>query len=139
MKASAAQAVLGKIIAGKPVSAMEHRSSVPANVDAAVRCALEKLPADRFTSAQDFVRALEDEHFRYGELATVGADVGVGPWKRPDDSNDDTRGPPCCPGRLGLAISTSGPRAGCANAGDSDGRRPTRGCRMEAQERQSSR
>ena len=82
VKASAAQAVLGKIIAGKPVSAMEHRSSVPANVDAAVRCALEKLPADRFTSAQDFVRALEDEHFRYGELATVGADVGVGPWKR---------------------------------------------------------
>ena len=59
-----AQAVLGKIIAGKPVSAMEHRSSVPANVDAAVRCALEKLPADRFGSVQEFVRALEDEHFR---------------------------------------------------------------------------
>ena len=77
-----AQAVLGKIIAGKPVSVMEHRSSVPANVDAAVRCALEKLPADRFGSVQEFVRALEDEHFRYGELATVGADVGVGPWKR---------------------------------------------------------
>ena len=77
-----AQAVLGKIIAGKPVSAMEHRSSVPANVDAAVRCALEKLPADRFGSVQEFVRALEDEHFRYGELVTVAADVGVGPWNR---------------------------------------------------------
>ena len=76
------QAVLGKIIAGKPVSAREHRSSVPANVDAAIRCAIEKLPADRFGSVQDFVRALGDEHFRYGELATVGADVGVGPWKR---------------------------------------------------------
>ena len=82
VKASAAQAVLGKIIAGKPVSAMEHRSSVPANVDAAVRCALEKLPADRFGSVQEFVRALGDEHFRYGELVTVGADVGVGPWNR---------------------------------------------------------
>ena len=57
------QAVLGKIIAGKPVSATEHRSSVPPNVDAAVRCALEKLPADRFGSVQEFVRALEDEHF----------------------------------------------------------------------------
>ena len=79
---STAQAVLGKIIAGKSVSAREERPSVPPNVDAAVRCALEKLPADRFTSAQDFVRALGDEHFRYGELATAGAGGGVGPWNR---------------------------------------------------------
>ena len=79
---STAQAVLGKIIAGKPVSATEQRPSVPVNVDAAIRKALEKLPADRFVSAQDFVRALGDEHFRYRELATVGGDVGVGPWNR---------------------------------------------------------
>ena len=79
---STAQAVLGKIIAGKPVSATDERPSIPANVDAAIRKALEKLPADRFASAQDFVRALGDEHFRYGELATAGADVGVGPWNR---------------------------------------------------------
>ena len=77
-----AQAVLGRIIAGKPVSATEQRPAIPANVDAVLRCALEKLPADRFKSAQDFVRALGDEHFRYGELATVGADLGIGPWKR---------------------------------------------------------
>ena len=77
-----AQAVLGKIIAGKPVSAMEERPSIPANVDAAIRCAIEKLPADRFSSAQDFVRALGDEHFRYGELASAGAAVGVGPWNQ---------------------------------------------------------
>ena len=79
---STAQAVLGKIIAGEPVSAAKHRPSVPANVDAAIRCALEKLPADRFTSAQDFVRALGDEHFQYGEPATAGAGSAVGPWKR---------------------------------------------------------
>ena len=79
---STAQAILGKIIQGKLASATEERASVPANVDAAIRKALEKLPADRFSSAQDFVKALGDEHFRYGELATVGADVGVGPWKR---------------------------------------------------------
>ena len=79
---TSAQAVLSKIIAGKPVSVMEERPSVPANVDAAVRCALEKLPADRFTSAQDFVRALGDEHFRYGELLPVGAGSPVGPWNR---------------------------------------------------------
>ena len=58
---STAQAVLGKIIAGKPVSATDERPSIPANVDAAIRKALEKLPADRFSSAQDFVRALGDE------------------------------------------------------------------------------
>ena len=77
-----AQAVLGKIIAGEAVSAAKHRPSIPANVDAALRCALEKLPADRFTSAEDFAKALDDEHFRYGELTAAGADVGVGPWNR---------------------------------------------------------
>ena len=73
-----AQAVLGQIIAGDTASATKKRASVPANVDAALRCALEKLPADRFTSAQDFVRALGDEHFRYGELATAGAGAETG-------------------------------------------------------------
>ena len=77
-----AQAVLGKIIAGEPVSVAKHRPSVPANVDAVVRKALEKLPADRFTSAQDLVGALTDDHFRYGELVAAGAVVAVGLWKR---------------------------------------------------------
>ena len=77
-----AQAVLGKIIAGRHVSATEERPSVPANVDGAIRKALEKLPADRFASAQDFAKALADEHFRYGELATAGAGAAGGPWNR---------------------------------------------------------
>ncbi len=77
-----AQAVLGKIIAGKPVSATEQRPSIPANVDATVRKALEKLPADRFTSAQEFAKALGDEHFRYGELVAAGEGAAVGPWNR---------------------------------------------------------
>ena len=77
-----AQAVLGRIIAGEPVSAVKHRASIPPNVDAAIRKALEKLPADRFSSAQDFVRALGDEHFRYDELAEAGAGSGSGPWNR---------------------------------------------------------
>ena len=79
---STAQAVLGQIISAKPISATEKRPSIPANVDAAVRKALEKLPADRFASAQDFVRALGDEHFRYGEVAAGVARASVGPWKR---------------------------------------------------------
>ena len=77
-----AQAVLGQIIAGEAASAAKHRTSVPVNVDAALRCALEKIPADRFTSAQELAKALGDEHFRYGELATVGASAPEGPWNR---------------------------------------------------------
>ncbi len=45
-----AQAVLGQIITSEAVSATEKRASIPSNVDAAIRKALEKLPADRFGS-----------------------------------------------------------------------------------------
>ena len=79
---STAQAILGKIIAGDPVSATEQRPSIPANVDAALRKALERLPADRFTSAQDFVRALGDEHFHYGEPVAGLAGASASPWNR---------------------------------------------------------
>ena len=79
---STAQAILGKIIQAKPVSATEVRRSVPANVDAAIRKALEKLSADRFVSVQDFARALADPAFRHGELAEVGGAAGGGPWSR---------------------------------------------------------
>ena len=77
-----AQAILGRIITGGPASATEQRSAVPAHVDGAIRKALEKLPADRFTSARGFADALADEHFRHGELAKVAAPSRVGPWKR---------------------------------------------------------
>ena len=77
-----AQAVLGQILTGDPVRASKKRASVPANVDAAIRKALERLPADRFTGAQEFAKALGDAGFRHGEEAIAGAAVGVGPWKR---------------------------------------------------------
>ena len=77
---STAQAILGKIIAGKLASATEERASVPENVDAAIRKALEKLPADRFTAAQDFAKALDDPGFRHGEEAAVGVTLGRGQW-----------------------------------------------------------
>ena len=69
---STAQAILGKIIAGKLASATEERASVPENVDAAIRKALEKLPADRFSGAQDFAKALSDPGFTYGDDAVAG-------------------------------------------------------------------
>ena len=76
-----AQVVLGRIIQGAPVSATEIRKAVPANVDSAIRKALEKLPADRFTGAQDFAKALADPAFRHGELVGVVGAASPGPWK----------------------------------------------------------
>jgi hypothetical protein len=77
---STAQAVLGKIILGKLASASEERASVPPNVDAVIRKALEKLPADRFTGAQDFARALADPAFRHGVEVAAAQDAGRGLW-----------------------------------------------------------
>ncbi|HSG49996.1 MAG TPA: serine/threonine-protein kinase, partial [Longimicrobiales bacterium] len=76
-----AQAILGRILQGDPVSATALRRAVPANVDAAIRRALEKLPADRFASAQDFARALQDPAFRHGETGAAAAARGAGPWR----------------------------------------------------------
>jgi serine/threonine-protein kinase len=77
-----AQAVLGKIIQGLPVSATAARKTVPAHVDAAIRRALEKLPADRFTRAADFGAALSDPTFRHGAESQPPGAEGTGPWKR---------------------------------------------------------
>lgn len=65
------QAVFAKLIQGGPVSAAAARSSVPPNVDAAIRKALERLPADRFREAGEFAEALADPSFRHGEMAGV--------------------------------------------------------------------
>jgi len=77
-----AQAVLGRIIQGGPVSASAVRASVPRHVDGAIRKGLEKLPADRFTGAHDFAAALQDESFRYGseDAAAVGGVAGGWRW-----------------------------------------------------------
>lgn len=78
---STAQAVLGQIIQGKPVSVTEARRAVPANVESAIRKALEKLPADRFATAQGFAGALKDPGFRYGaEEQSVAAATKRSRW-----------------------------------------------------------
>jgi serine/threonine-protein kinase len=79
---STAQAVLGKIIQGEPVSATATRKAVPANVDAAIRKALEKLPADRFSQAGAFADALANPGFRHGHEAASVSAHGTAPWKR---------------------------------------------------------
>lgn len=78
---ASAQAVLAKILtedARRPTTA---RASIPPNVDAAIRCALQKLSADRFTSMQGFADALSDPGYRYG-TETAQGDGASSSWKR---------------------------------------------------------
>jgi len=78
-----AQAVLGQIITGQPVSpATTKRQSVPKNIDAALRRALAKVPADRFGSSQGLVAALENPAFRYGEMEDGEGGPSVRRWKQ---------------------------------------------------------
>jgi serine/threonine-protein kinase len=55
---STSQAIIAKVLTEKPRSVRASRPNVPQNVEIAVECALEKLPADRFATAQEFVDAL---------------------------------------------------------------------------------
>ena len=63
--ATTAQAVLVKILTADAPSITSERRTVPPNVGAALARSLEKLPADRFTSAAEFGAALGDESFTY--------------------------------------------------------------------------
>jgi serine/threonine-protein kinase len=75
-----AQAVLGRIISGEFTPVTQLRPAVPANVDSAVRKGLEKLAADRFPTAEEFSKALQNPAFRHGSIAQ-GVDGGAGRWK----------------------------------------------------------
>jgi eukaryotic-like serine/threonine-protein kinase len=83
-----AQAVLMRILTEEPRDVREVRRSVPAHVRDAVHKALEKLPADRFESADAFKRALTDARFSYqpkpraAASAGRGADPGARSWGR---------------------------------------------------------
>jgi serine/threonine-protein kinase len=70
--ASTPQGVLGRIISGTMIPAAQVRPSVPPNVDAAIRRALERVPADRFASAEAFAAALVNPAFRHGPVASAG-------------------------------------------------------------------
>ena len=71
-----AQAILAQVITAEPRSLSLQRKSVPASADAAVRTALEKLPADRFASAKEFADALTRP------TESVGATRPAGAWRR---------------------------------------------------------
>ncbi|HEV8499782.1 MAG TPA: protein kinase [Gemmatimonadaceae bacterium] len=74
-----AQAIVSRVLTEEPRSPTSQRKMVPANVDAAVRKALQKVPADRFASAADMSAALGSAAF------------GVEPGK-PEPTTKDRRG-----------------------------------------------
>ena len=64
-----AQAVIARVLTDKPRPIRSNRSAVPEQVEAALERALEKLPADRFSSAHEFAEALSGR----GAAFTSGA------------------------------------------------------------------
>lgn len=59
------RAILTRKLTESVESLTARRHTIPPNVDAAVRQALERIPADRFSSAKDLGNALADPGFRY--------------------------------------------------------------------------
>jgi eukaryotic-like serine/threonine-protein kinase len=55
-----AQAIIARVVTEEPRSLTLQRRSIPPHVEAVVRKALEKLPADRFSSAAQFATALSN-------------------------------------------------------------------------------
>jgi hypothetical protein len=70
-----------KIIADTPRPVTELRKSVPPNVAAALMKALEKLPADRFTTAKEFAEALTNPTFAALTLPAVAGGSRGTTWK----------------------------------------------------------
>ena len=71
--------IVARVLTEAPPPLAALRPSVPATVDAAVRTALQKLPADRFASAADFAAAIDS--------ATPSAgDVSAGTRTAPRDA-----------------------------------------------------
>ena len=93
--ATTAQAVLVKILTADAPSITSERRTVPPHVGHALARALEKLPADRFTSAAEFAAALADPRFTYEARARTSVTASTpepvaarapaalpGPWNR---------------------------------------------------------
>ncbi|CAN5327128.1 hypothetical protein BH09GEM1_BH09GEM1_41030 [soil metagenome] len=68
-----AQAIIARLMTEEPRPLSTVRRSVPPHVEAAVRCALEKLPADRFATAKEFGDALQGRGAALPSLTSAGS------------------------------------------------------------------
>ncbi len=76
------QAIVARVMAEPARSVRAQRQSVPLRVDFAVSRALQKIPADRFSTAHEFAAALANP---YAETASIGggAQLSTPPTQRP--------------------------------------------------------
>jgi hypothetical protein len=58
---STAQAIVAKVLTEKPAPIIPRRSRVPPHIEEAILTALEKLPADRFATAAEFIAAIQSD------------------------------------------------------------------------------
>jgi serine/threonine-protein kinase len=75
---NSAQQIIMKIVTDQARPVSELRKSVPPNVAAAIPRSLEKLPADRFATARDFIGALATPGFQHA-VATAAAVASTTP------------------------------------------------------------
>lgn len=80
---STAQAIVAKVMTDRPRRIRLAREMVPLQVEAAVDCALAKLPADRFATAAEFVAALQGARATTHPAAADAA-VWAGPRHLPE-------------------------------------------------------
>ncbi len=79
---NSAQQIIMKIVTDTPRPVTELRKTVPPHVAEAVAQALEKLPADRFSSAADFAAALNGRIATRSFAQSAPAAANAGPWRR---------------------------------------------------------
>ncbi|HEY8256404.1 MAG TPA: protein kinase [Gemmatimonadales bacterium] len=75
-----AQAVVARVLTESPRPLATQRHTIPRHVEAAVLTALEKLPADRFATAAEFVDALKDKTY----ASTVSLEAAASSPRRAD-------------------------------------------------------
>ena len=73
---SSVQAIVAKLLNSEPERLTMLRKTIPPQVEQAVLTALAKLPADRFETAQEFAKALNDPGFR-SDVASGTAPVAA--------------------------------------------------------------
>ena len=74
------QAILARVMTERPRPLVTLRHTIPPSVEAAVMTALEKLSADRFATAQEFVAALRNPNYT-GSTTSLAFSIAT-PWKR---------------------------------------------------------
>src|SRR5262249_41518469 len=77
-----AQAIVAKVVSGEATRVTAYRKSVPPNIEAAVQCALAKVPADRFGSAAAVAAALSNAAFVSGSITSSTAIRHPGRWAK---------------------------------------------------------